>query len=60
MVNNFLNKIFFSDEAHFTLGAYVNKQNCSTCGWENRQVIEESLLHPEKVTLFSALFGPKV
>ena len=25
---NFPNKIFFSEEAHFTLGGYVNKQNC--------------------------------
>ena len=25
---NYSNKIFFSDEAHFTLSGYVNKQNC--------------------------------
>ena len=26
--SNFSNKIFFSDKAYFTLGGYVNKQNC--------------------------------
>ena len=27
---NFSNKVFFGYEAHFTLGGYVNKQNCRT------------------------------
>ena len=56
---NFSNKIFFSDEAHFPLGGYVNKQNCRICGSENPQVIEERLLHPE-ISLFDAIFGPNV
>ena len=42
---NFLNKIFFSDEAHFTLARCVYKQNCHIWG---SQVIEERPLHPEK------------
>ena len=45
---NCSNKIFFSDEVHFTLGKYVNKQNCRIWGSENRQVVEERSLHPEK------------
>ena len=53
---NFSNKIFFSDEAHFALGGYVNEQNCRIWGSENPQVIEESPSHPEK-SLFGALFG---
>ena len=32
---NLSNKIFFSDEAHFTLAGYVNKQNCRILGSEN-------------------------
>ena len=38
---NFSNKIFFSDETHFTLGGYVNKQNCCIWGSQNPQVIEK-------------------
>ena len=42
------NKIFFSAEEHFTIGGYINKQNCRICGYENSQVIEERPLHLEK------------
>ena len=31
----FWEKIIFSDEAHFDLGVYVNKQNCRIWGTEN-------------------------
>ena len=30
-----LQKIIFSDEAHFDLGGYVSKQNCRIWGTEN-------------------------
>ena len=59
MDGNFSNKIFFSDVAHFTLGGYVNKQNCRIWDFKNLQVIEERPLHREKV-LLSTLNGPKV
>ena len=55
MDGNFSKKIFFSDEAHFTLGGYVNKQNCRIWGSENPHVIKERPLHPEKVTIWCAL-----
>ena len=42
MDGNFSKKIFFSDEAHFTLDVYANKQNCRIFGSVNSQVIEES------------------
>ena len=32
---NKIQKIIFSDEAHFDLGEYVNKQNCRIWGAEN-------------------------
>ena len=46
---NFSNKVFFNDEAHFTLGGYVYKQNYRIWGSENPQIIQEKPLHPEKV-----------
>ena len=54
--DNLSNKIFFSDEAHFTLNWYVNKQNYHICGSENAQVIEENPLHPEKLTVWCVLW----
>ena len=38
--------------AHFSLGAYANKQNCRIWGSENPKVIAERPLHPEKVTVW--------
>ena len=32
---DFGKKIIFSDEVHFDLGGYVNKQNCSIWGTDN-------------------------
>lgn len=55
--NDFSNKIFFSDEAHFSLCGYVNKQNCRIWGSQNPQVIAERPLHPEKVTVWCALWS---
>ena len=44
-------KIIFSDEAHFDLGGYVNKQNCRIWGTDNRHAYIEKLTHPKRVTL---------
>ena len=57
MDGNFSNTFFFSDEAHFTLGGFVNKQNCRIWGSENPQVVEERPLQPEKVTVWCALWS---
>ena len=57
MYGNFSNKIFFSDEAYFTLSGYVNKQNCHIWGSANPPIIEERPLHPEKVTVWCALWS---
>ena len=48
-------KIMFSDEAHFWLNGYVNKQNSRIWGDENPRAIEETPLHPEKLTVWCAL-----
>ena len=57
---NFSNKIFFSDDALFTLFGYVNKQNYRIWGSENLQVIEKRPLHPEKFTFWCALWSEGV
>ena len=44
-------KIIFSDEAHFDLGGYVNKQNCRIWGTENLHAYIGKPTHPELVTV---------
>ena len=60
MDGNFSNNIFFSGEAHFRFGGYVNTQNCRIWGSENSQVIEERSLYPEKVPVWSGLWSEGV
>ena len=45
-------KIIFSDEAHFDLGGYVNKQNCRIWGTEKPYEYIEKLTHPKRVTIW--------
>ena len=47
----FRTKFSAFDEANFTLGGYINKQNCRIWGSEDPQVIDERPLHPEKITV---------
>ena len=42
--------IIFSDEAHFDLGGYVNKQNCRIWGAENTHAYIDKPTHPKGVT----------
>ncbi|GFX11049.1 hypothetical protein TNCV_2246261 [Trichonephila clavipes] len=44
-------------EAHFWLNGYVNKQNCRVWSEANPQVYVETPLHPEKLTVWSALWA---
>ncbi|GFU31743.1 hypothetical protein TNCV_1176191 [Trichonephila clavipes] len=46
-----------SDEAHFWLNGYVNKQNCRIWSEANPQVYVETPLHPEKLTDWCALWA---
>ncbi|GFW61002.1 hypothetical protein TNCV_4872121 [Trichonephila clavipes] len=46
-----------SDEAHFWLNGYVNKQNCRIWSEANPQVYVETPLHPEKLTVWYALWA---
>ncbi|GFS62655.1 hypothetical protein TNCV_3737091 [Trichonephila clavipes] len=47
----------FFDEAHFWLNGYVNKQNCRIWSEANPQVYVETPLHPEKLTVWCALWA---
>ncbi|GFV56418.1 hypothetical protein TNCV_1709681 [Trichonephila clavipes] len=55
VVPDFHKRILFSDEAHFWLNGYVNKQNCRIWSEANSQVYVETPLHPEKLTVWCAL-----
>ena len=56
-------KIIFSDEAHFDVGGYVNKQNCRIWGTENPHAYLEKPTHPKRITVwygfwFRGIIGP--
>ncbi|GFT88769.1 hypothetical protein TNCV_906091 [Trichonephila clavipes] len=58
--NEELSKIILSpacDEAHFWLNGYVNKQKCRISSEANPQVHVETPLHPEKLTVWCALWA---
>ena len=46
------NGIIFTDEAHFDLGGYVNKQNCRIWGTENPHAHIEKPTHPKIVAVW--------
>ncbi|GFX99999.1 hypothetical protein TNCV_1340981 [Trichonephila clavipes] len=57
VVPDFHKRILFSDEAHFWLNGYVNKQNCRIWSEVDPQVYVETPLHPEKLTVWCALWA---
>ncbi|GFW23956.1 hypothetical protein TNCV_4950021 [Trichonephila clavipes] len=57
VVPDFHKRILFSDESHFWLNGYVNKQNCRIRSEANPQVYVETPLHPEKLTVWYALWA---
>ncbi|GFX03090.1 uncharacterized protein TNCV_4288731 [Trichonephila clavipes] len=57
VVLDFPKRILFSDEAHFWLNGYVNKQNGRIWSEANPQVCVETPLHPEKLTVWCALWA---
>ncbi|GFT99718.1 putative DD41D transposase [Trichonephila clavipes] len=57
IVPDFHKRILFSDEAHFWLNGYVNKQNCRIWSETNPQVYVETPLHPEQLTVWCALWA---
>ncbi|GFT00764.1 DUF4817 domain-containing protein [Trichonephila clavipes] len=57
VVPDFHKRILFSDEAHFWVNGYVNKQNCRIWSEANPQVYVETPLHTEKLTVWCALWA---
>ncbi|GFW16556.1 uncharacterized protein TNCV_2351801 [Trichonephila clavipes] len=57
VVPDFHKRILFSDEAHCWLNGYVNKQNFRIWSEANPQVYVETPLHPEKLTVWCALWA---
>ncbi|GFT47394.1 DUF4817 domain-containing protein [Trichonephila clavipes] len=57
VVPDFHKRILFSDEAHFWLNSYVNKQNCRIWSEANPHVYVETPLHPKKLTVWCALWA---
>ena len=47
----------FSDEAHFWLNGYVNKQNCRFWSEAEPEEFQKLPLHPEKVTVWWGLWA---
>ncbi|KAL4125925.1 hypothetical protein QTP88_010162 [Uroleucon formosanum] len=54
---DFVKKIIFSDEAHFHLSGYVNKQNCRIWGNENPRASMEKQMHPQRVTVWCGFWA---
>ena len=50
-------KIIFSDETHFDLGGYVNKQNCRIWGTENPHAYIEKSMHSKLVTVWCGFWS---
>lgn len=48
-------RIWFSDEAHFWLTGYVNKQNYRFWARENPRVFETTTMKPQRITVWCAI-----
>lgn len=48
----FLQKLIMSDETHFHLNGFVNKQNSRIWGSDNPQLIQAPQMHPVKCTVW--------
>ncbi|GFY32163.1 uncharacterized protein TNCV_3556711 [Trichonephila clavipes] len=57
VVPDFHKRILFSDEAHFWLNGYVNKQNCHIWSEANPKVYVETIVTSRKLTVWSALWA---
>ncbi|GFX17290.1 uncharacterized protein TNCV_3552971 [Trichonephila clavipes] len=57
VVPDFHKRILFSDEVHFWLNGYVNKQNCRIWSEANPQEYVKTPLYPEKLTVWCALWA---
>ena len=54
---NFGKITIFSNEAHFDLGEYVNKQKCRISGAESPHAYIEMPTHPQRATVWCRLWS---
>ncbi|CAK9799157.1 hypothetical protein ANTPLA_LOCUS1913 [Anthophora plagiata] len=54
---NFWQKLIMSDEAHFDMNGFANKQNCRYWGSENPRIIQQRSLHPRRVTVWCGIWS---
>lgn len=55
-----LNHVLFSDETHFHLSGYVNKQNCRYWAAENSKLKHQRPLQSLKVTVWAAMSSQRI
>jgi len=53
---NFAKQIIFSDDDHFWMNGYVNKQKCRIWDDTNPRKIHQLQMHSEKVTVWCGLW----
>ncbi|KAK9872165.1 hypothetical protein WA026_016219 [Henosepilachna vigintioctopunctata] len=54
---DFSSKIIPSEEAHFHLDGFINRQNCRFWGSENHHVVVEKQMHPQCVTVLRGFWA---
>jgi hypothetical protein len=50
-----LDKIWCTDEAHFYVLGEFDRENYRYCGTNNPHIVQESALHPQKMTVWIAI-----
>lgn len=55
-----IDNLYMSDEAHFHLSGYVNKQNCRFWAEDNPRQLHETPLHSQKVTVWCAISAQQI
>ena len=57
---DFVNNLIMTDEAHFHLSGFVNKQNCRFWASENPKEVHERPLHTAKVTVWCGITSSRI
>ena len=57
---NKINFLIMSDEAHFCMNGFVNKQNFRHWATENPQMMQEKSLHTQRVIVWCTIMHDRV
>ncbi|XP_023311192.1 uncharacterized protein LOC111692289 [Anoplophora glabripennis] len=58
--HDFIHNLIMSDEAHFQLNGFVNRQNCRIWATENPRVVQQRQLHPLKCTVWCGISSERI